>query len=92
MSGRPVKSATQRTLTLLEQMRSNLTPDKLTPYEENEDGNAKYCQICGEPGDDEMGEFWVEPDPANPLPPPNDKGYSVVAHGQCGIDHGLEIA
>lgn len=39
------------------------------------------CQLCGEPIDDEMGEFW---DPA--------KEESVIAHGQCGIDAGLEMA
>lgn len=39
------------------------------------------CELCGEPADDEMGEFW-QPEQEN----------SVIAHAQCGIDAGLEIA
>lgn len=42
------------------------------------------CGICGEPADNEMGEFFT-PDW------PDDKP-SVIAHAQCGIDAGLELA
>jgi hypothetical protein len=44
------------------------------------DGTAlTECELCGEPIDDEMGEFT--------------KGdTSVIAHGQCGIDAGLDMA
>lgn len=73
-----------------DRMRRNLTPPLLQPHRTNEDGETTECQICGEPADDEMGEFWVEPDPATP--PPGSDGYSVIAHAQCGLDHGLETA
>lgn len=43
------------------------------------------CDLCEEPEDDPVGdplaEFW---DP--------DVEASVVAHGQCGLDRGLELA
>jgi hypothetical protein len=39
------------------------------------------CVLCGEPADAEMGEFARE-----------DGNGSVVAHAQCGIDRGLELA
>jgi hypothetical protein len=39
------------------------------------------CGLCGEPADAEMGEFWQP-----------EQNTSVVAHAQCGIDAGLEIA
>ena len=39
------------------------------------------CELCGEPADDEMGEFW-QPEQKN----------SVIAHAQCGIDARLEMA
>lgn len=53
------------------------------------DGMKGDCDICGEPYDqtssrpsmNEVGEFW---DP--------EKNDSVVAHAQCGIDAGLELA
>lgn len=38
------------------------------------------CQLCGEDSDNEMGEFATEGE------------SSVYAHGQCGLDHGLELA
>lgn len=60
-------------------------PDHIQPYNEGE-GEAPDCQICGEPGDLEMGEFSL------PEPDPQDGSLSVVAHAQCGLDHGLEIA
>lgn len=39
------------------------------------------CDLCGEPQDGEMGEFWDQ-----------DKEESVVAHAQCGLDAGLPMA
>jgi hypothetical protein len=39
------------------------------------------CQICGEPADEEMGEFWD-----------HNSNDSVIAHGQCGLDAGFEMA
>lgn len=48
---------------------------------------SDVCAFCGEPGtdayggDDVLAEFWDEKI--------ND---SVQAHGQCGLDHGLELA
>lgn len=45
------------------------------------------CQICCEDADDQMGEFWLPEE----IRKPNDEP-SIIAHGQCGIDHGLEIA
>lgn len=47
------------------------------------------CEICGEPirtdqfGDyaEETGEFWDE-----------ERGNSLIAHAQCGLDAGLDIA
>lgn len=42
------------------------------------------CDLCGEPYSylhDEVGEFWDK-----------DADDSVIAHAQCGIDHGLELA
>jgi hypothetical protein len=39
------------------------------------------CGLCGEPADAEMGEFWNEAEQ-----------HGVVAHAQCGIDAGMELA
>ncbi len=39
------------------------------------------CELCGEPEDEETGEFWSP-----------DLGRSVVAHSQCGEDAGLQLA
>lgn len=39
------------------------------------------CELCGEPADDEMGEFWDE-----------DTETSVYAHAQCGLDAELSLA
>jgi hypothetical protein len=50
-------------------------PYVIYPFNEDE------CQICGEPADDEMGEFIL----------PDDRG-SIYAHGQCGLDHHLKLA
>lgn len=55
-------------------------PSNILPYVE--DGP---CQICGEPTDDEMGEF------ALPVPDINGE-ITVYAHAQCGLDHNLQIA
>lgn len=66
-------------------------PSTIYPHEQDEHGNTTHCQLCGEPADDEMGEFSL---PVNPF----DHDYltkdypTVVAHGQCGLDHGLEMA
>ena len=38
------------------------------------------CELCGEPAGAEMGEFVKE------------DGSHVLAHAQCGIDAGLEMA
>lgn len=40
-----------------------------------------HCGLCGEPADDEMGEFVITAGDEH-----------VIAHAQCGLDHGLEIA
>lgn len=61
--------------------------DDLTAY--RPDQVVAVCDVCEEPGadpdvdrsDDVLAEFW---DP--------DAGASVVAHAQCGIDRGLELA
>jgi hypothetical protein len=39
------------------------------------------CELCGEPADAEMGEFWDEA-----------KDRGVIAHTQCGIDAELPLA
>lgn len=57
--------------------RSLLKP---TFHIEQYDDSDPSCQICGEAADDEMGEFAL----------PN--GDGIVAHGQCGLDHGLPTA
>lgn len=43
--------------------------------------NENECEICGEPADDEMGEFWDYK-----------KQDSVYAHAQCGLDANLPMA
>lgn len=40
------------------------------------------CELCGERLDDEVAEMY------NPKVPVD----SVICHGQCGIDNGLEVA
>lgn len=81
-------------------------PNPIYPYRADEDGNTEECQICGEPADGEMGEFGLptgQPAKGQALNDPTvtccgrdaadcDCPVSVVAHGQCGLDHGLEIA
>lgn len=62
-------------------------PDPIYPYRANEAGETEECQICGEPADDEMGEFGLPEGKTAP-----DGSVSIVAHGQCGLDHGLETA
>lgn len=47
--------------------------------------NQVDCDICGERLDDEVAEMY---DPKLPY----DASRSVVVHGQCGIDHKLEMA
>lgn len=44
--------------------------------------SQRDCDLCGEPLDEEIGEFY---DPGNP-------DTHVIAHAQCGLDHRLEIA
>jgi hypothetical protein len=41
----------------------------------------KGCGLCGERAGAEMGEFWQP-----------DKNRGVIAHAQCGLDAGLEMA
>lgn len=43
--------------------------------------SERECELCGEPEDDEMGEFWDET-----------KQTSVIAHAQCGLDAHLPLA
>jgi hypothetical protein len=58
------------------------------------------CGLCGEPADDEMGEFWLDTDKHAVTAHTHTKGdpedtrveHSVIAHAQCGIDAGLEMA
>lgn len=45
------------------------------------DPSERECELCGEPEDDEMGEFWDEK-----------KNTSVIAHAQCGLDAHLHLA
>lgn len=64
-------------------------PDPIYALEldDNGDPDVLNCQICGEPADDEMGEFGLPDEIRQPGDP-----LSIVVHGQCGLDHGLEIA
>jgi hypothetical protein len=64
-------------------------PSTIYPHETNRHGETTECQLCGEPADEEMGEFTLPQ--AHPNATTSDR-RSVVAHGQCGIDHGLETA
>lgn len=58
------------------------------PFRASEDEcGAEECQICGEPADDEMGEFCLPEGMTDPGGSP-----TIVAHGQCGLDFNLEIA
>jgi hypothetical protein len=58
------------------------------------------CGLCGEPADAEMGEFWLDTDKHAATAHTHTKNdpedtqveHSVIAHAQCGIDAGLEIA
>jgi hypothetical protein len=45
----------------------------------NQEAFPDGCELCGEPADAEMAEFWN-----------GERG--VVAHAQCGIDAGMELA
>lgn len=40
---------------------------------------GEVCELCGEDADDDTGQFIQD-------------GKTIVAHGQCGIDAGLEFA
>lgn len=62
-------------------------PDNIYPYRQDSNGETMECQICGEPADGEMGEFGLPDGQTDP-----DGAVSVVAHAQCGLDAGLEIA
>lgn len=57
-------------------------PLTLTPH-----GHVVYCQICVEPADDDMGEFALPKGQTD-----TDGNVTILAHGQCGLDHGLETA
>lgn len=58
----------------------------ILPFKQDDEGNTEECQLCGEPADDEMGEF------ALPIGQTDPNGcVTVVAHAQCGLDRGLEI-
>lgn len=73
-------AALARTKRIRPRRNPNAGPRQYLPYVE-----GGPCQYCGEPRDDEMGEFWDET--------LNDgKGDSVVLHAQCGIGLGLGIA
>lgn len=61
-------------------------PDPLYQYQET-GMLSSYCQICGEHGDDEMGEFALPEGQTDP-----DGAVTIIAHGQCGLDHNLPIA
>lgn len=61
-------------------------PSPIYPFRQDRQGNTLECQICGEPADDEMGEFGLPEGQTSP-----EGSVTIVAHGQCGIDHGLEI-
>lgn len=54
---------------------------------DEETDETAICQICGEDADGEMGEFGLPEPIMRPGDPP-----SIVAHGQCGLDHGLTTA
>lgn len=43
--------------------------------------NPLHCELCGEPEDDETGQFW---DAVG--------RRTVVAHAQCGVDAGYNLA
>jgi hypothetical protein len=58
---------------------------RMRAAQQNRETFPDGCGLCGEQADAEMGEFW-QPE-AN-----NGQGAGVVAHGQCGIDAGLEMA
>lgn len=68
-------------------------PNPIYPLETDESGDPGVlnCQICNEPADAEMGEFML-PHPCHAVEVFGAVLYSVVAHGQCGLDHGLESA
>lgn len=60
-------------------------PDPIYSLLETEGGDIAACQICGEDADAEMGEFGLPEGKTTP-----DGSVTIVAHGQCGLDHGLE--
>jgi len=66
-------------------------PNPIYALLEYADGSIAICQICGEDADDEMGEFTL-PHPVNSIEVHGKVLHTVVAHGQCGLDHGLEMA
>lgn len=59
--------------------------------DDNGDPDILNCQICDEDADDEMGEFTL-PHPVNDIVVHGAVLHSIVVHGQCGLDHGLEMA
>lgn len=63
-------------------------PDPIYALMEDAEGNIAECQICGEDADDEMGCF-ILPKPL--IAPDGSEMATVIAHGQCGLDHGLEL-
>jgi hypothetical protein len=60
----------------------------------------KGCGLCGEAADAEMGEFWLDTRKhedtahthASGDPEDTRTEHSVIAHAQCGLDAGLEMA
>jgi hypothetical protein len=79
----------ERSLARLCPMPNTRMPEHILPYTTDANGETTECQICGEPADTEMGEFTLPH--AHPNGGTSDH-RSVVAHAQCGEDHGLELA
>ncbi len=64
-------------------------PEPLYSYQETGLGSG-FCQICGEHIEfdtDDLGEFTLPDEQTDP-----DGHRSIVAHGQCGLDHNLRLA
>lgn len=62
---------------------------------EQDPDNRGWCELCGEPYDtlgspmySEVGEFVDTRGDDTESPHPK----HVIAHAQCGLDHGLELA
>lgn len=83
-----------------EQATYSPDPFRVTAAKQNREQFPNGCQLCGEQAGAEMGEFWLDEekhevtvhyhrddDPETTL-----VEHSVIAHAQCGIDAGLEMA